>query len=257
VAGNAHGSRASALAAGEILDLADAVQGTDVVAHGRMLLAAARPEWSGPMLDQVAIGDRDACVLALRCATFGDRVEGRTFCPQCGTQLAIETDADVLTGAPAPSEGAVSAPFEFASGSYTATVQSPDGAALARAAATGDRELARLELVGGCVRSTHDGEEVVAVADLPTDVVAAIGDAIVDHDPQAEVRLALTCAACGHQWMCLFDSVAFLIAELENLAAHLVEDVHTLAVAYGWSEDQVLALSSRRRRRYVERAVGE
>jgi hypothetical protein len=33
----------------------------------------------------------------------------------------------------------------------------------------------------------------------------------------------------------------------------VLDEVHELASAYGWSEEEILGLSSRRRRQYVER----
>src|SRR4051812_3927978 len=64
-AGNGQDSRARALAAGEIADLAGCGPGQQVAAQGRLLLAAARPEWPGHVLDEVAIGDRDAAAARL------------------------------------------------------------------------------------------------------------------------------------------------------------------------------------------------
>ena len=164
----------------------------------------------------------------------------------------------MLRGADAPGSPREPRVVETVVGLYQLTLRSPDGPVLDAASATRDHELARRVLGPGCVvEAFADDGRPVDVGDLPDDVLALAGAAIVEEDPQAEVLLDLTCAGCGHAWMCAFDAVTFMGAELENLAAHLVEDVHTLANAYGWSEDQVLTLPSRRRRRYVERAAGE
>jgi hypothetical protein len=48
-----------------------------------------------------------------------------------------------------------------------------------------------------------------------------------------------------------FDIVTFLWREIENLAGHLLRDVHTLASAYGWRESDILALSAARRDFYL------
>ena len=57
---------------------------------------------------------------------------------------------------------------------------------------------------------------------------------------------------CGHEWDELFDVVSFVWAELEVQACRLLQEVHVLARAYGWREGDVLALSPRRRRLYLE-----
>jgi hypothetical protein len=41
---------------------------------------------------------------------------------------------------------------------------------------------------------------------------------------------------------------------METYARRLLYDVHALASAYGWSEDEVLAVSPARRRCYLEMA---
>ena len=45
---------------------------------------------------------------------------------------------------------------------------------------------------------------------------------------------------------------AFLWAEIHAWAQQLLRDVHTLAIAYGWSETEVLALPAARRRAYLD-----
>lgn len=246
---------ADPLTAAEALDLADALRGADGALRGRLLLSAARPQWPAVGLSGTSLGDGETCVLALRCATFGNRLKGRKTCPACGAQLALEIDAEVLCVEPAPWEPAERAPFALEREGFEMSVRSPDAALLEAAAATADPERARDVLLRGCLSDLRGINGPVDPAALTPSVVDAIGEAIVLHDPQAEVRLALTCASCGHAWTCLFDAAAFLSAELENLAAHLVEEVHTLAAAYGWSEEQVLTLPSRRRQRYVERVA--
>ncbi len=73
-------------------------------------------------------------------------------------------------------------------------------------------------------------------------------------DPQADVRIDLDCASCGHRWTSPFDIARYLWTELETHARRLLYDVHALATAYGWAEADVLAVSPARRRYYLELA---
>lgn len=91
---------------------------------------------------------------------------------------------------------------------------------------------------------------------LADDVIEQVGDALLAADPQAEVRVDLTCAVCGHAWSPVLDPVPFFWRELTAASAQILDDVHQLAAGYGWSEEEVLRLSSCRRRRYVERLLG-
>ena len=71
-------------------------------------------------------------------------------------------------------------------------------------------------------------------------------------DPQANIQLALGCPACGHSWLALFDIVGFFWREIDTWARRVLRDIHTLALAYGWSEAEILALSPWRRQFYLE-----
>jgi hypothetical protein len=73
-------------------------------------------------------------------------------------------------------------------------------------------------------------------------------------DPLAEARVQLTCPGCGHEWDDTLDLALFVWAEVEARAKRLLLDVHQLARAYGWTEGEILALSERRRRFYLDTA---
>ena len=90
-------------------------------------------------------------------------------------------------------------------------------------------------------------------APVPPDLMDQIEDALAAADPRADVQLALTCPACGHEWLLRFDAAAFFWSELSAAAERVLGEVDTLARAYGWSEREILSMSARRRALYVER----
>ena len=101
--------------------------------------------------------------------------------------------------------------------------------------------------------ASHQGEAVSA-AELPEEVVEALGARMEELDPLAWLSLAIDCARCGHQWLVLFDVAALLWAEIAGTAERLLHEVRSLALAYGWSEAEILAMSSARRRFYLQQA---
>jgi len=244
----------TALTAAEILDVADAGRGHDAAQRGRLLLGAALPGVaSEAALVDVDLGTRDALVLELRAATLGRELVGHLWCPECGTQLAVRLTVESLRRA-APGSASV---VEVEVDGWRVRAVSPDGRALAAAAGCGSVAAARASLLASCVvAASSDGAAVDDVGLLPDGVVAAVGAALVARDPALDVRIGVTCAACAHGWSCCFDASAFFWIELEALAARVLDEVHSLATGYGWSEEDVLKLSSRRRRRYVERLAG-
>ncbi len=80
----------------------------------------------------------------------------------------------------------------------------------------------------------------------------AVAARLAEADPGARIDLAVDCPGCGAAWSAPFDIVSFLWAEVDACARRLVGDVHALASAYGWTEDDVLALSPARREAYLE-----
>ena len=78
---------------------------------------------------------------------------------------------------------------------------------------------------------------------------------MAETDPQADVQLALACPACGHTWQATFDIVSFFWSEINAWAYHTLREVHGLALAYGWTETDILALSPQRRQLYLEMAT--
>ena len=72
-------------------------------------------------------------------------------------------------------------------------------------------------------------------------------------DPWAELTLGIRCPACGHEDGAAFDIAAYLWEEIDSHARQLLDDIHTLATAYGWTEPDILALSDARRAAYLAR----
>lgn len=77
-------------------------------------------------------------------------------------------------------------------------------------------------------------------------------ETMLDKDRLAEILLQMACDQCGHTWSQLFDIVSFINRELDDYLSNLLQQIHVLACTYGWSEQQILALSAQRRAAYLE-----
>jgi hypothetical protein len=75
---------------------------------------------------------------------------------------------------------------------------------------------------------------------------------MAELDPQSDVELSLSCPNCGHAWRAPLDIASYFWSEVEAWAQRLLLEVHQLARGYGWSERDILAMSARRRRAYLE-----
>jgi len=205
---------------------------------------------AGEAVDTLAhlpVGERDRRLLALRRALLGDRLECETSCPACGERLELVLAASALAGVPV--DAALESTVEHAG--CRVRFRLPTSADLAASSAGPDAALA---LLGRCVLDATRGDERIAADALPPALLDVVAARMAELDPQANVRLALECAACNHRWEDDLDVAGFVLAEIDAHATRLLAEVHGLASAYGWSEADILALGPRRRRRYLELA---
>jgi hypothetical protein len=229
--------------AAELLDAWERGLTRSAVERPLLLLAAAGPETAQSAADlaRLSIGQRDGRLLTLREWTFGTTLAAVCPCPACGERLELTFRTDeVWVAAGTPQED-----LSLSAEEGEVRFRLPDSADLAAVAGDPDRETARRHLLERCLLGSRPD-------DWSEDVLAGVARRMAEADPQADVRLALTCPACGHAWEALFDVAAFLWAEVDAWARRLLREVHTLASAYGWSEADILALSPRRRQFYLD-----
>jgi hypothetical protein len=211
------------------------------------LLAGAWPGADVEELAAIAVGRRDASLLALREQLFGGAFTGVTACPACAEEIELTFDA-----AEVRRDAAEATSFRLDVDGLEIEARLPDTRDLARIEAMSDLAAARDVLLEACVvRAARDGVAVGA-AELPPHVVAAVSARMAELDPQADVALDVTCPNCAHVWREPFDIATFLWTELSAAARRLLLEVHQLASAYGWSESEVLRLSPARRNAYIE-----
>ncbi|WP_371680468.1 hypothetical protein [Streptomyces sp. NBC_01276] len=219
-------------------------------------LAAAAGGRSFEEVCDLPLGARDALLVGLRGACFRGDVQALADCPACGEELEVAVPLSDLR----PRGEAVGG--EVTVRGHRVRFRALTSRDVLAVEAAGPASAgARRRLVARCVL-TVDGEAVdreavggEAVGALGDEVLDAVAAALPGVDPGADIRLDLTCALCGHGWAAPFDVAAHLWADVDACARGLLGDVHTLARAYGWREEEVLALSAARRRFYLE-AVG-
>ena len=207
------------------------------------VLSTLLPERSRRELLELPLGRRDTLLLQARVQLLGDVIQGSVRCPACNAEqaFALEVESDLLSqavpiDAPTTAElehGGVVYHLRVPTGADALTIESlPPTAAM--------RELQR--------RCVPEADE------LSDDILQSVGDQLEALDPLALIPLAMPCGECGFEWQPVLEVVEIVWAELENLARRLLDEAQTLAGAYGWSEEQIFAMSGRRRRYYLENA---
>lgn len=196
---------------------------------------------------ELPVGERDRRLLLLRKDWFGDEVEGITQCPQCQTKVEIEFSISSL---PAPERMLTTR--NTCIDDYQVQWRLPNAGDLAELADQSDASGVRNGLLQRCLIDVKHGESKVDSLDCPEEIIQKVGAEMAAADPLADSRFDLRCPDCQFQWLASFDIGSFLWREVDTWARKLLREVHVLAVAYGWSEQSILAMSTARRNRYLE-----
>jgi hypothetical protein len=229
-----------------VLAFWEAARTAPTLARGITLLARAadRPahEAAG-----VPLGERDASLLQLRAAMFGDRVEATIGCPECGERLEFEFHCSNLLTSHRHGAGRCEVELD----GWSVVARPPASSDVVAAGSADNVTAARAILLDRCVERAEREGAAVAASALPDRITTAVADALLEADPCAELTFASECVSCGHRWQAPLDVPHLLWSELAAHAQRLVLDVHLIARAYGWSESEILRLSPVRRAAYL------
>ena len=205
-------------------------------------LLAVRSGVSGTSHDNPAdwpLGRRNRALAELHCSWFRPKLQAWVACPQCGEKLEFQLDGRTLLARDGPDS---TEPAMVNGRSF----RLPTSRDLARVAGETDARRAAVRLLESCCLEGNEPSE------WSEEDLERIGEKLALADPMAETRISLQCPDCRHEWDESLDISAFLWAEIEARAKHLLWEVHSLAAVYGWTEAEILSLSEIRRSRYLE-----
>lgn len=204
-----------------------------------------------PDLNQVAdwsIGERDARLLQLREWMFGSTLLNKASCPKCGELLEWTTELEDIR-LQVPQQQTLPQTFELDVEGTHISFRLPNSHDVFRAYNDPAYATNPQKLIEECVVKI-EGELVVA--ELSPLALDALEQQMEKLDPQADIRMGLTCPACAHEWSASFDIAGYLWTEIDNWAKHVMQEVYLLARSFHWSEKDILRMSPRRRQLYIE-----
>lgn len=234
--------------AAELVRVWELGQGKTSWQRGLLLLAPLFPNATFRALSATSLGTRNAHLLALREHLFGSMMKAIVRCPHCAERMEFSLSVGTfLSGTPSGGDSAYERTFtlDVEGGAIRYRLLCSDDLAAVAQPSTSALETA---LAMRALVAVDDGVELTPAA------LDAVGDAIVTSDPLSDIRLALDCASCHQEWVSPLDVASFLWTEIEGEVHQILEDVHRLGTAYGWSEAAILTMSARRRREYLLRA---
>jgi hypothetical protein len=204
------------------------------------LLAFALPDQGREALAGFDLALCDWHVMRARLALFGSKITGFADCPDCGERLEIEFDAAAIVADRPP-------PSPLYTSRDGRRFRLPTVGDLSVVRAIEDPDAAARQLFERCSLDTRPSIDAAPPNFEEVDAgLAALAAERAFH-------LDVTCAACGRAARHSLNPVEFLWTEIAAHAARLLDEVHELARAYGWSERDILAMSAARRAAYLRR----
>jgi hypothetical protein len=223
----------------------------------RRCITRVGPDESTPaVVGSLTAGDQEAVLLQLRAVAFGDRLPCVVDCSECGERLDVQLSVHELLLPPYPDpRERYATTLSAGEDRWEVSFRLPTGADLESAAASGDVESASRHLLDCCINeATIDGRPEPHV---PAQVRARLSEQMASLDPQAELRLLLSCPVCEAEFTGTVEAATLILADLTAGSDRLFREVHALARSYHWSESEILGLDVSRRRRYLELLADE
>ncbi len=232
----------------DLLTLWESGYGLHPLDRGLLAIQSAFPDAMGENVADWSLGERNQALAQLHADCFGVQLQGWTDCGACGEKLEFAIDCRALI---ARQKERRSEPIVVKGQAF----RLPTSRDLARIYSAQDSSTAALRLLDACrIEDSSEGSQAEAglAVSWSQQELEELGEKMVQADPLAEILLGIDCPICGSNREQTLDLPAFFWAELEAYVRGLLEDIHTLAAAYGWSEAEILALSDARRAIYLQ-----
>lgn len=199
---------------------------------------------------QLTVGQCDARLFALRRGLFGDVLEAVATCPACGEEVELELSLAELQ--PVALDG--EAPGgTYAADGFEIAYRLPRNEDLRQLAAAG-AGAGPSDLLDRCLVAARGPDGAPALAhELPPAVAEAVLEAMAERDTGAHLELDVRCP-CGAGFVDELDIRQVVWTDLTDWVGRTLTEVQQLAMAYGWSESDILAMAPWRRRWYLEAA---
>jgi hypothetical protein len=192
------------------------------------------------------MGDRQYLLLHLAKSLWGDGFWVSARCVRCAESFDLKLERSRLPMKPAGPGYPVAS---LTVGERQLRLRLPTGLDEMELCDAPDERLLEI-LVSRCLDSV-DGRPATAadVAALDDAALARIDTALETLSPELGLNLSTHCLACGCEQVVAFDPFGF-----DQLQGHsLLDEIHSLASHYHWSEADIVSLPRTRRRHYLQR----
>lgn len=208
------------------------------------MLSIALPSHDREQLGALPITERNLLLLRLRRLSFGPLLSAFALCEHCGAELEFTAPVDELA---ARLEGhSPASPVAWSAAGRQYQLRSVTTADLLASLDMPDVSAAERCILSRCLQ-VHPTPEPVTLSTLPL-----LMEKFEELNATTELSYAIDCPACSSRRCLDLDIARFLWIEVRSAARRLLDEIHQLASAYGWSEQAVAAMAPRRRAAYLE-----
>lgn len=222
-------------------------------ASARELRPTGKVEWADRSLGQLNVA-----LLRAYEQGFGPQLHCQARCPSCRQELEFELQVADLCPPSPPAAAPWSERIRFSAGELELSLRPLTPRDLLATATVADPQLASVLLAERLITALawHGPEPAPELTGergrLLPDLVEQVAAALARVDPLAEIALQLHCTDCDQPFQAPLSPADFLWQEIATRARRLLQQIHTLASAYGWSEADILSLGEARRQSYME-----
>jgi len=191
------------------------------------------------------VGDREYLMVKLRQMTSGDKMRAILRCPSeaCGKNMEVPLSLAELPVEERPVKaGAFTVEL---SGLGPVEFRLPTGGDQEALAPVADEPGSVGELLRRCVLRMPDSATLADAGPL-------VEERIEQLAPRMELEIEAVCPECGNAFSAPLDLAGFVLSELMSNLGNLRREVHFLAWHYHWPEGEILAMTRRKRRQYIE-----
>lgn len=216
------------------------------------------------LVRDLLVSDREFLILKLREITLGKKLKAVLVCgdPKCAQSMDLALNLDDLKPAAKPVDRRV---FKFDivdnKTNFAIEFRLPKGADQEAGAdwIRGDVDVACRQLLARIILRINGNSSVddQTVKALPARVLREVEQRMEELSPLLSIDLNTKCVECGRPSLTPVDLTAFFLDELQQSRRLLEREVHFIAWNYHWPEREILALTRRKRRRYIDLIQGD
>lgn len=197
------------------------------------------------MIRRLVIGDRIALLLHMRRMIFGDKFHCVLLCHKCRKDMSLDLSISSLLQ---PVILNPRSEYIVKAGEFTLKLRPITGADIERVlSGNEDNRDKTKELARSCIIYSEP-----PLNNISDELLSMISSELERIDPQADLILNITCPSCSYSFQTPFNVEKFIFDEIAAREKQFEKEIHWIAFNYHWSEDAILSLSMRKRKRYVD-----